>query len=445
MGATVFSFLNKNLDMMGSVFFRGTMQPRLEEFDDLRERGFEIVDRDRSEGGGWLMQLSHRAIGEATVICMPDPMLPPKILIQMDPWLSPREAEAVAACGSMVSVKMSGRKKNILSDRKLLLKMLAALMGRDGVACLDHLAERFWSRTELKDELSHGADLDIGSLYTTHMVAADGDYSEDEEAPIQWYHSHGLASLGLWDFDIIAPGDPYHAGFFDHGRVLAFGMLAGDAKPGATYSITSRGTVTLVDAKQFQSKASGKWTGMRDDDEDHRDRRVVLCEPGGTLSRLLGRGIEPSRWLRKELDESSMHQFTTEASQLMADRARNTFSQLKKIEEETRELERMVLVKIGYKIDGAEADDTASEYMWHEVHGFGDETVDATLLNQPHAVSGVNQGDRREHGLEELSDWSIMSPLGMMTPRYQTPLRVFRENREEILAALAEADAGDES
>lgn len=429
---------------MGSVLFRGTMAPRVEEFDSLRDRGFEFTGKKQGDDGGWILDVRHEKIGEATVISMKDPMLPPPFLIQLDPWLSPQEAEDVAACGSMVSVRMPGQKKNILGDRKLLLQMLAVLMGREGVACLDHLAERFWSRTDLKDELSHGADLDIGSLYTTHMVSVDGDFEEDEEVPIEWYHTHGLSSLGLWDFDIVAPGEPQHAGFFDHGRVLAFGMLAGNAKPGGTCHITSTGEVALVDAKQFQSKAASKWTAMREDDDMHRDKRVVLCEPSGKLSRLFGKGVEPSRWLRKPLDETMLHQFTTEASLLMADRARKTFKHFRKIEEETRELERMVLVKIRYKIDGAGPDDMEYEHMWHEVHGMGDGSIDATLMNQPYSVSGVNAGERKEHGLEDLSDWSVMSPLGMITPRYQTPLRIFRENREEILAAFAEArEAGE--
>ncbi|MFK7788930.1 MAG: hypothetical protein AB8C95_05465, partial [Phycisphaeraceae bacterium] len=69
---------------------------------------------------------------------------------------------------------------------------------------------------------------------------------------------------------------------------------------------------------------------------------------------------------------------------------------------------------------------------------------DATLLNQPFSVSGVNAGDRRAHGLDDLSDWMVMTPLGMVTPRYQTPLRMFRENREAILEMVAQAGEQDE-
>ncbi|MFN3166825.1 MAG: DUF2314 domain-containing protein [Phycisphaeraceae bacterium] len=432
-------FLNKSLDMMGSVLFRGTMQPRVEEFLSLKDRGFEVTDQQRGEGGGWLLNLRHPKMGEVSVISLKDPMMPPPFLIGLDPWLSPREKEDALACGSMVSVRMKGRKKNVLKDRKSLLRMLAALMGREGVVCLDHLAERFWSRTELRDELSHPADLDIGCLYTTHMVAAEGDFAEDEDVPIAWYHTHGLEALGIWDFDILAPGEPHHPGFFDHGRVLAFNMLAGRVKPGASCLITSKGAVALIDCKQFQSKAAGKWTQLRDDDEDHRGKRVVLCEPGGKLSRLMGRGIEPSRWLRRPVDETAMHYFTDEASLLMADRARKTFDHFRKIEEETRELERMVIVKIRYAVDGSDPADPGYEHMWHEVHALGDGSIDATLMNQPHSVTGVNAGDRRTHGTDDLSDWSIMSPLGMITPRYQTPLRLFRENKDEILTMLAEA------
>ncbi|MFK7790057.1 MAG: hypothetical protein AB8C95_11280, partial [Phycisphaeraceae bacterium] len=268
--------MSKSIEMMGSVFFRGTIQPQVQEFDSLRDKGFEIVETKSVDDGGWLLRIKHPKLGEASLISMKDPMMPPPILIELDPWLSPREKEDAAACGSMVSVKMKGQKKNILRDRKMLLRVMGAVMGREGVVCLDHLAERFWSRSEMRDELSHSADLDIGSLYTTHMVSEDGNFADDEQAPIVWYHTHGLDSLGLWDFDIISPGEPYHAGFFDHSRVLAFAMLAGHAKPGGTCMITSKGEVSLLDAQQFQSRAASKWSGLRDDDEAHRGSRVVL-------------------------------------------------------------------------------------------------------------------------------------------------------------------------
>ncbi|MEM9346522.1 MAG: DUF2314 domain-containing protein [Planctomycetota bacterium] len=438
-------FLNKSLDMGGSVLFRGAMRPRLAEFESLQAEGFEVTSKREDSDGGWLMKLRHSRYGDATLVCMDDMLVPHPELIDADPWLSPLEAEDVKACGSMVSVMMRGQKKQVLRDRKQMLTVLAAVMSEEGVACLDHQAERFWSRAELQDELSHDADLDIGSLFTTHMVTADGEYGDDEDVPIQWCHTHGLSALGLWDFDILAPGDPAHPGFFDHGRVLAFGMMAGDAKPGGTFDITNKGSVALVDAKKFQSTAASKWTALREHDESHRDKRVVLCEPTGWLSRLLHKRATPSRWLRRPLDETALHQFSTEASDLSAERARNTFKQLRVIAEETKELQSLVIVKIRYKTDASDPDNPEYEHMWHEVHELGDGTIQATLISQPFDVSGVNAGDRRTHGLEDLSDWSVVSPLGMITPRYQTPIRLFREKREEILEILAEAEQSDDA
>ena len=78
------------------------------------------------------------------------------------------------------------------------------------------------------------------------------------------------------------------------------------------------------------------------------------------------------------------------------------------------------------------------EFLWFEIKAFGEQTVEATLLSQPFDIAAMNEGDHGEHPVADLNDWGIMTALGMTTPRNRTAVRVFRENREEILAAIAE-------
>lgn len=236
----MFDLLRRNVEMFGSVLFLGTMPPRPSDFDDLAKLGYRI--EPSGEGGdGWASKFIHPDYGEATVIVMKNPMMPPPYLIEMDPWLSPAERMMALGCRSMVSVRMTGKKNNILRDRKLLLRVMFDLMGEEGVVCLDHSAERFWSRDELQEELAHDADLDIQSLFTVHGVTADEPAGPDDEPDVLWYHTHGLAALGIWDIDMIRPKSVEHPSFIDHVRVLAFAMLAGDAKPGGRFEIASPG------------------------------------------------------------------------------------------------------------------------------------------------------------------------------------------------------------
>lgn len=185
------------------------------------------------------------------------------------------------------------------------------------------------------------------------------------------------------------------------------------------------------------AEAGPKWTELRaDPDGEHNEKRVVLCDPsGGGFLGLFGRKITPARWIRREMDERALHNFTREAGELMADRASKTYTLLQQYAKELEPLDRMVLAKIGYATDG---DPDFYEFLWFEVKAFGEQTVQATLLSQPHDIAAMNEGDEGEHQVADMNDWGIMTALGMTTPRNRTAVRVFRENREEILAAIAE-------
>src|SRR5207248_2514776 len=75
----------------------------------------------------------------------------------------------------------------------------------------------------LDDELCHDADLDIESLYTLHAVT--GDEAGDEA--VIWLHSHGLAEIGLFDFDVLRPSEDLLGRGRDALRAVAFAILDG--------------------------------------------------------------------------------------------------------------------------------------------------------------------------------------------------------------------------
>jgi uncharacterized protein YegJ (DUF2314 family) len=436
---------NRTSECSGSVLFRGTVPPRFNEFTPaLKQLG--VKGQAQPAGSNhWSMLLGHPQWGKINVVCLRDVHPPPAVLIDWDRNLNAAERLAAKAAGCMVSFKLEGGRGDVLRDRKTLLRWMYAFMGDDGLVAMDHTAQRFWSRESLADELAHDADLDVQSLYTVHVITGDepaaGAEDEDEKQPI-WLHTHGLAEMGFFDFDIILPHlSVCNQGGIDLQRAMAFGILEEKAKPGMERFVLATGkagAVRLIDVETFDRKADRRYAAMRDaGDDSHNTSRVVLCDPAsGFLAKLFPKP-KPSGWLQQEVGEGEyLIQFSDAASSLSASRARATWSRFRDWITELEEFEFTPIVKIAYDTDSGQ---NAREHLWFEVHEAKNDSVDATLLNQPFDIAAMKEGDRAEHSLENMSDWSIISPIGMITPRDSTPLRIVRENKDKLREILAQS------
>lgn len=436
---------NRSVECIGSILFRGGMPPRLSEFAaplKAARVGGKSVD---AEGHHWAAELKHADWGTAKVICLRDMPPPPAFLIDLDPHLNQQERELAKEGGCVVSVVVHGGKNDVLRDRKSLLRFLRVLMADDGLVAMDHTAQRFWSRAGLDDELAHNADLDVESLFTTHIITGElpDGAGEDEEPPALWLHTHGLAEIGFFDFDVLAPHESImRQGGFDVLRVMAFGILEGKAKPGQEkFGLAGGGgDVRLVDVGRFNRKASANDVGLRiGADESHNTDRIVLCEPPrGFLGKLFDRP-RPVRWMQNEVgDGSLLLWFSDSATDLMAERARATWSKFRDWSEELAEFEMPTIAKIGYETDSGGG---GREHLWFTVNQAGTSDVEATLDSQPFDIAAMQPGDRRRHSLERMTDWAILTPIGMITPRNTTPLRRIRENLDKFRAAMKEIKA----
>ncbi len=422
---------------IGSILYRGTMTLRLEEFFFLEKHKITIAPGKPGDGNtAWSLKLSHPEWGEADLVCLNDPPMPPDFLIDYAQGLSPAEREDAKAAGTAVMIRCKPKRKQVLSDRKKMLRYMRAIMADDAVGAVDHASEVFWSRSGLDEELAHDADLDIQSLFTVHAVG------DDSGEKVRWVHTHGLDKLGAFDFDILNPGEEILSHDADVLRAIAFLIASGEVKEDeARASIGSpKGDVRFVPAKDFQKKAIEKYTRMRDP-EDHTEKRVVLCEPGKSL---LGDKPQPSRFLSGSLQQCVMH-FGHDATELMAQRARASAPVLQRLMAEFEEFQVQPVVKIGYETDhGPDKEgNRGAEHMWFELHGIRGHTLDATLLNEPFDIARMKAGDRGEHPIERLTDWQIMTPVGNMTPRTQMAARFLREHADEIREAIRNAGDGE--
>ncbi len=227
----MFEWLKKNVEICGSVVFPGALAPRPENLDHLRSTGIDVERLPDGEEMHWVMALRHPDWGEAMLASPRNIPAPPRELIEFDVGLTPPEKEELLRLGgSVLSLRMEGKKNNVLADRKNALRFLHAVMADDGLAVVDHVASSIWSRPALEDEMCHDADLDVGGIYALHAVAPDdaADMQQDEEGPpIIWLHTHGLAEIGFFDFDILHPSPDLLGPGVDTLRAIAFAIVEG--------------------------------------------------------------------------------------------------------------------------------------------------------------------------------------------------------------------------
>ena len=326
---------------------------------------------------------------------------------------------------------MPAKRKEVLADRKTMLRFARALLGEDGVVAIDMASQIPWSRAALDEELAHDAELDIQSLFCLHIVVDDPAGAAETGSP--WMHTHGLQELGAFDLDVLGAHPTFVSSSADLFRALAFRALGGDVAPGADRVLYAypRRALGLVPADRFMREASDSWRALRDADH-HDDHRVVLCDPSGR--RLFGLGgsrPEPLSLARRPFPEPFAAIFPKDATALMARRAQATVALFRSMAAEFEPFGVHVLAKLGLATRSGDR-----EHLWFEVHELGDSDLDGTLVNRPIDVD-VRRGTRARYPLDLLTDWTILTPIGQINPRSQLVARKLRAHGDEVLKATS--------
>lgn len=325
-------------------------------------------------------------------------------------------------------VRMPATENNLLRDRKQLLRALRVAMGDDGVMSADVASTLPWSPASLDDELAHDADLDVEALYCLHAV------HEGQPEHVTWLHTHGLAELGGFDVDVLRPAPQLLANAGDTMRVFAFAVVERQVTPTTSEFefAAPNGRVRFVPAREFMASAAPEDSALRISAADeHLDDRAVLCEPG---RRRFSRGDrpKPSTFLSRPPRDGVALFFSDAATELAAERARQTVGVLRGLLDEFAGLGLPALIKLGYPRD----DGAGREHLWFSVHRLEGASVDATLENRPYAVSRLRPGERGSHPLDLVTDWTILTPFGSITPRSLVAARAVREHPEDVRALM---------
>lgn len=417
----------RKFDLKGKVFFSGGLAPSLLDLRGLTNAGIEVRALSPADGEVWAAELRHPKWGAARLAAHRGQEAPLDALVQFASGLTEAEREIVLRdARSALALDMDPQVGDVLRDRKQFLRFLAAVLGEDGVVGLDLIAQMFWSRARLADELQHDAALDIIHVHVLHAV---------DQPEGLWLHSHGLAEMGFVDFDVLRPATELMGNQFDLIRSIAFQIVEG-ATSGAIEPVVGANPIELIEAAVFMHAAADRDRQLRDPG-DHTRRRVVCCDPApkGFLGRLVGgKALRPSSLLSQGMVEGKhLVRFSDLATELSAARARDSLSLLEPFRTEFEDLGCTALVKLGYPTDERNG---GHEHLWFEVHGMDSGSIDGTLVNQPFNIASMKLGDRGEHPVELLSDWTIVTPIGQLTPRSLEVARKLRERRPEIRAAL---------
>jgi len=418
----------RNLDLRGLVFFRGSLAPTLEGVDGIAKAGISVEALKPASSEVWAANLRHPAWGRARLSATrPGDAPSAELLVRHATGITESEREEIARdAQSTLTLEVPAQNGDVLRDRKRFLRFLSAVLGTEGVAGLDLLAQTFWTPGRLSDELQHDAALDIIQVHVLHIVTQEGGV---------WLHSHGLSEMGFVDFDVLRPAEALMGNQFDLLRSIAFLIVEG-ASSGLIEPALGAEPVALIDANTFMRSASSADRGLRDA-EDHSDRRVVCCDARspGFLGRILGfKEIRPSALLGRGMTEGRhLIAFSNGSTDLTAARARESLSLLEPLSSEFEDLKCTAAVKMGYPTDSEKG---GSEHLWFEVHRIQGDFIDATLLNEPFDIASMKAGHRDMHSVELLTDWAVMTPMGALTPRSLEVARKLREKRPEILEFL---------
>lgn len=429
-------WFSRVVDCAGSVYFRGTLPPRLDKLESLASAGVSVTPGPPSEAAHWTATARHEEWGTAEIVCPRHSKGPSRDILEMDVSLTPGEREVASLGDCSVVVQMRG-KSHVLRDRRCLLGFLRAVMGKRGLVALDHTSHRHWSREALEEELFHDAVPDVDMIYALHAVR------QGLGAPPSWLHSHGMADLGYVDFDILNPAADLFTSQYDAVRAVALAILEGDLTLSSrTWTFSNRGDVRLVGVSAFLRQAAPRILQARPDaGGEHGMRRGVVCDAGGGL---LGRWIDhpkPSRLLSEDQPPEAVVNFSAQARALMDERARQTYPLLCRLTEELEPYHLPLVATVAYEPDHG----GPRERLWVTVDDVLDDRIDGVLLSEPAHITRMHVGQHAVHYADRIVDWQIQTPFGLVTPRNTIAARLIREqNPEEFQRCLAEFRIHDE-
>jgi hypothetical protein len=279
-----------------------------------------------------------------------------------------------------------------------------AVLAMDVPACRPHPAS--W----LRESAASAVPPAPTSLFVIHAVYDD----KAPGAPV-WMHTHGLQRCGSIELEImdVTRDDAATLALLVN-TVAAMFIEKGPSPPDRLFHAGKGLDLLWLPWEDGLRKVGGKASGgMHDRDDAHVGPSGLLFVPSKGL---FGRRYKsPSAHVPVLAENPLLYvsRMETERMALLAQDRWGSFVELQRSHGEHDDW--AFLVKLGYPVDGAETD-ADREHLWFQVHDVRGNDLDATLTNEPYAVSTLRKDERGRHPLSFMTDWAILNPMGHFTP-----------------------------
>ncbi|MEM8884935.1 MAG: DUF4026 domain-containing protein [Planctomycetota bacterium] len=373
--------------------------------DRLEETGCEVVEIASSEHAfPWMLEAKHP---DGSALLAPGGSPEPLVSHASSPEL---RAAVEAATWTLTASAPLGEEP--LDGYQSLMRLLyAAAPDAVGYADTDSLTVHPYER--IADLASSTVPPSPKILFQVHAVFDD---EGDDDTPV-WMHTHGLHRCGSIELDVVGVPRCDAELYYQVINTAATMMIEyGPPPPDDPFTVARGLDVVWLPWEDSMAHVDDRALGGPDDrdDEDHTTVRGVLFVPGRGM--LGGRKYKSLTAARSTLADNPVFWVSGLETDRMSALAKVRFDRLRALFDrygaETEEWH--FVVKLGYEVDGDE-EEVGREHLWFEVHGVDGDEVDGTLLNQPHNIARMSEGQRARHDIARLSDWTVYSPHGAFT------------------------------
>ncbi len=300
--------------------------------------------------------------------------------------------------------------ENSLVDFHRQLKFLDAL-ALDPPTVMDVAACTLHPGSWVREAATSNTPPEPTNLFSIHAV-----YDEDNEESPVWLHTHGLLRCDCFELEMPNVSRQSMDALGELLNTIAVMALSyGMPPPDEPFKIASGLDLVWLPYEKGLRYFAGNICGA------HKDRDEFHCHPSGMIlrrSRLLYlfKTYSTPNDFAALFDDNPLMGISNEETERMSSLAHERLDHFRRYFTQYRDAEGWsFLVKLGYKVDQA-ADDTEREHLWFMVHELEAARVDATLLNQPYNIARMNEGDRKWHSLDLLTDWAVMCKHGAFSP-----------------------------
>lgn len=327
-------------------------------------------------------------------------------------WEGFTEAERAESLESRWRVGVCGAfGQRAAEDFHIVLKLLCALCP-SMVAVYDEASFRVHSGAWALDAAQSEVPPSFEMLFSVLTVRPEAD----DEGKLCWVHTHGLARAGCIELEALEVPDPQTDVIADFIQQVGSQFLElGVPDPDEKFTVGEKLELVWVPWESAIDRMPvGHLGTLPDRDDTHTGPAGVLFVPAQGVKRRRYVGLSSCVPILEKNPVYYVSDREAERASRLAKEKLANFVELHK-RFATHE-EWGFTVKLGFESSDHVGDTPKHEHLWFEVHTLDDATVDATLLNEPFFVSNLREGERHQHSLDRLTDWTITSPHGAFSP-----------------------------